>query len=348
MASWLEAFTPRDAFLLCAQERGGLVGLAALQQVSERWHGGRVRAIQSLTNVESYRFEFLAADGRFDIARHLWRTLCRAGNADVIRLDHVPESSPTLAAGLDVAREHGWRTVVEDTFVTPLRALSTSRAWDHGLRSSFKYRLRNRLKRLAARGDVEFEMVSSAQGVTAVLPKFYQLEASGWKGAQGTAIVQQPSVKRLYDELTIRACGDVRIALLTVAGTPIAAQVLRVCGRTLFMLKIAYDEAYGLFVPGQLLTARVVQYGIQQGMEALDFLADNAPWKEIWATGFVPHRRMLLFAPTFAGQYAYWARYGIREQARRVPGITRLVHWLRRDTRSEASDDSHQAPEHED
>lgn len=339
MASWLEAFTPPDALLLCARERGALVGLAALQHLTERWHGGgRVRVVQSLTNVESYRFEFLAADGRLDIVRHLWRTLCRAGNADVIRLDHVPDSSPTLAAGLDVARELGWRTVLEDTFVTPLRALSKSQSWDHGLRSSFKYRMRNRLKRLAVRGEVAFDILSSAPDVGAALPKFYQLEASGWKGAQGTAIVQQPTVKRLYDEIVARACGDVRIALLTVAGTPIAAQVLRVCGRTLFMLKIAYDEAHGLFVPGQLLTARVVQYGIQHGMEALDFLADNAPWKEAWATGFVRHRRMLLFAPTLTGQYAYWAGYGIRDHVKRVPGFTRLVHWLRRDTRHDAPD----------
>jgi CelD/BcsL family acetyltransferase involved in cellulose biosynthesis len=348
MASWLEAFTPPDAFLLCAHERGGLVGLAALQRLSERWHGGRITVIQSLTNVESYRFEFLAADGRLDIARHLWRTLCRAGTADVIRLDHVPDSSPTLAAGLDVAREHGWRTVIEDTFATPLRALSSSRAWDQGLRSSFKYRLRNRLKRLAVKGDVGFEMVSSSQGVSAALPKFYQLEASGWKGVQGTAVVQQPAVKRLYDEIAVRACGDVRLALLTVAGTPIAAQVLRLCGRTLFMLKIAYDEAYGLFAPGQLLTARVVQYGIQQGIEGLDFLADNAPWKEVWATGFVRHRRLLLFAPTLAGHYAYWTGYGIRDHARRVPGFTQVVRWMRRTTRSEAPDDSHQSPEPDD
>lgn len=339
MASWLEAFTPPDAFLLSTQERGVLVGLAAVQRLTEHWHGVRVRVVQSLTNVESYRFEFLAADGRLDLARHLWRTLCHAGNADVIRLDHVPEGSPTLAAGLDVAREQGWRAVLEETFVTPVRALSTSQAWDHGLRSSFKYKLRNRLKRLALKGEVAFDMASTAQDVSNALPKFYQLEASGWKGAQGTAVVQQPSVKRLYDEL-VRACGDVRIALLNVAGTPIAAQVYRASGRTLFMFKTAYDEAYGLYVPGHLVTARVVQYGIQHGMTALDFLADNAPWKEIWATDFIRHHRMLLFAPTLAGRSAYWSGYGIRDQVKRVPGFTQLVHWLRRDTRTNAHGDA--------
>jgi CelD/BcsL family acetyltransferase involved in cellulose biosynthesis len=345
MASWLEAFAPPDAFLLCAQERGSLVGLAALQQLTERYHGRRVRIVQSLTNVESYRFEFLAANGRLDIARHLWRTLCRAGCADVIRLDHVPESSPTIAAGLDVAREQGWRPVLEDTFVTPVRATLNSQPWDYGLRSSFKYRLRNRMKRLAVLGEVAFDMASSARDVSAALSAFYELEAKGWKGARGTAVVQQSTVKRLYDEIVVRACGDVRIAVLTLAGTPIAAQVLRVCGRTMFMLKIAYDEAYGLFVPGQLLTVRVVQHGIEHGMDALDFLADNAPWKEVWATGFLRHRRMLIFAPTLAGRYAYWASRGLRDQVKHVPGFTRLVHWLRRNAGRDATDDATESTE---
>ena len=345
MTSWLEAFAPHDPFLVTAHERGTLVGLAALQRLTEQWQFKRVSVVQSLTNVESYRFEFLAEDGRLDIARDLWRTLCRGANADVIRLDHVPERSPTLAAGLDVARELGWRAILEETFLTPVRALSRSQAWDHGLRSSFKYRLRNRLKRLAAKGDVAFDIASTQPEIHAALPKFYQLEASGWKGAQGTAVVQQPNVKRLYDEIIRRSCGDVRIALLEVSGTPIAAQVYLASARTMFLLKTAYDEAYGLFVPGQLITARVVQYGIEQGMNALDFMADNERWKANWATEFIRHQRMLLFAPTLAGQYAYWAGYGIRDQLKRVPGFTRLVHWLRRKDVKDAADPAPESPE---
>jgi CelD/BcsL family acetyltransferase involved in cellulose biosynthesis len=333
MTSWLEAFAPPDAFLLSAHECGSLVGLAALQHLTERWRGRRVSVVQSLTNVESYRFEFLAAEGRLDVARHLWRSLCGTAGADVIRLDHVPEDSPTIAAGLDVAREQGWRPVLEDTFTTPVRALSPSQAWDQGLRSSFKYRLRNRLKRLAVKGEVVFDMACSAREVSAALPAFHRLEASGWKGALGTSVVQQPAVKRLYDELVSRP-SDVRVAVLTAGGTPIAAQVLRVCDRRMFMLKIAYDEASGLFVPGQQLTGRVIQYGIQHGMDALDFLADRAPWKDIWATGVIRHQRILLFAPTLAGRYAYWAGYGIRERVKRVPGFSRAVRWLRKQTDS--------------
>jgi hypothetical protein len=38
---------------------------------------------------------------------------------------------------------------------------------------------------------------------------------------------------------------------------------------------------------------------------------------------------MLLFAPTMAGRYAYWALYGIPDQIKKVPGAVRMVRWMR-------------------
>jgi CelD/BcsL family acetyltransferase involved in cellulose biosynthesis len=330
MSSWLEGFARPTAFLLCAREHGLLVGVAALQHVIERWRGAKIRVVQSLTNIESYRYEFLAAEGRPDVARHLWRALCSAGQADVIRLDHVPARSPTLAAGLDLAREHGWRrVVVEETFLTPRRALSTADAWDLGLTSKFKSNLRNREHRLSARGDVGFDVVTADGDLPRALEVFCRLEASGWKGQLGTAVDQRDDVRRFYGELIARARDDVWIPLLTVSGTPIAAQLLRVCGGIIFMLKTAYDQAYAQYAPGHLLTARLVQCGIERGMKVLDFLADNAAWKADWATGFLPHRSVSLFAPTLAGRYAYWTRYGVPEQVKRVPGAAPFVRWIR-------------------
>jgi CelD/BcsL family acetyltransferase involved in cellulose biosynthesis len=328
LLSWLEAFDPPEAFLLCAHEGGDLVGMAALQRITEKWRGCPLRVVQSLTNIESYRFDFLLSHSRVDIAEHLWATLCRDRRHDVIRLDHVPEGSPALTAGLSVARGQGWRVVLEETFVTPQRALE-SEARDGGLKPKFKANLRNRERHLAARGNVAFHVATAVTGWQEELEAFYQLEASGWKGVRGTAIVQQPRVKRLYQKMIALAPEQIRIPILTVSGQPVAAQVIRTWGRTMYMLKTAYDDAYADCAPGHLLTSRVLEYGIEHGMQALDFLADNARWKSDWGTRFLRHHRVLLFAPTMAGRYAYWVHCGLRNQAKRVPGVTRLIHWLR-------------------
>jgi CelD/BcsL family acetyltransferase involved in cellulose biosynthesis len=326
IASWLAAFDSYDAFFLCAYEDGRFAGLAPLKRLNETWHGCPLRIVHSLSNVETYRFDFLT-EGRADVVEQLWRALCTSGLADVIRIEHVPEGSPTLAAGLSVARQQGWRGVLEPSFHTPWRALSPS--WDHRLSSKFKSNLRNRERRLARRGYVTFEIASGARGASSAIEAFYRLESSGWKGEQRTAVAHQPRVKQLYEGLIAGAGDDLLIPVLSVRNTPVAAQVLRVRGRILFMLKTAYDEQYSDCAPGHLITARIVQYGVEHGMDALDFLADNAPWKAEWATGFVRHHRMLLFAPTMAGRYAYWARYGIPDRIKKVPGAVRMVRWMR-------------------
>src|SRR6185436_14205483 len=61
VSAWIDAFRPREALLLGARSGDRLVGLAALQRLTESWAGQRIRVVQSLTNVECTRYDFLSA-----------------------------------------------------------------------------------------------------------------------------------------------------------------------------------------------------------------------------------------------------------------------------------------------
>src|SRR5439155_24529693 len=143
----------------------------------------------------------------------------------------------------------------------------------------FKSNLRNRERRLQKLGEVTFEVTRRSAEQSRALEIFYTLEASGWKGEQGTAIAGRPDAKTFYDLLVQRASREMWIPILSVSGRPAAAQLIRVHGRTMFMLKTAYDPDFSPFAPGQLLTARLIRYGIENGMDVLDFLASNMLWK---------------------------------------------------------------------
>jgi len=329
--SWLEAFAPAEPVLLATRDTGRLVGLAMLQRMVESLHGRPVRVLQSLTNEESFRFDFLSPEGRGDILEQMWRVLCDTPRWDVIRLQHVPEGSPTLSAAVTVARERGWRALVRETFLTPWRPLSPKVPWDEGLTRKFKSNLRRRERRLGELGAVRCDVARGGRTLQQALESFYELEARGWKGHSGSAVAQRPRVKRFYDRLVEHAAADggVWIPTLALSDTPIAAQVLRVSGRTMFGLKTAYDEAYARYGPGQVLTSRVIRYGLDHGMEALDLMAGNATYKADWASRFRPHYELLLFAPSLAGRCTYWVRYGVREQVKKLPGAGRVARWLR-------------------
>ncbi len=327
MLSWTEAFAPQEPVLLCARDGRRLVGLAALQRLTESWGGRRITTLQSRTNAESFRFAFLSWKGRVDIQEQLWRALCHCGRSDVIRIEHVPEGSPTLTAARTVAGELGWSCLVRPTYQTPWRPLSPTTQWDDGLTRRFKRNLRRAERRLGELGEVRFEVVTTGTRLKQALDVFYRLEASGWKGRNGTAVVQCSQVKRFYDGLVDRA--EVWIPILTVCGAPVAAYVLRVSGHNLFALKTGYDQTYSKYAPGLLLTSRVIRYGLEHGMEMLDLMADRSRWKADWAPEVRPHYEVLLFAPTRTGRYAFWVRYGVRQQAKRLLGAVRLSRWLR-------------------
>src|SRR6266566_2439134 len=188
MLSWTEAFAPQEPVLVCARDGRRLVGLAALQRVVESWGGRRVAVLQSRTNAESFRFAFLSWRGRVDIQEQLWRALCQSGDCDVIRIEHVPEGSPTLTAALTVAEELGWRSLIQPTFLTPWRPLSPTVPWDDGLTRRFRRNLRRAERRLGELGEVRFEVVTTGTRLKQALDVFYRLEASGWKGQGGPAV----------------------------------------------------------------------------------------------------------------------------------------------------------------
>jgi CelD/BcsL family acetyltransferase involved in cellulose biosynthesis len=323
VAAWTHAYGPEEPLVVCAWENGRLVGIGALSEAPRR-------TIQSLTNLESSRYEFLAADGRADVQERLVRALCEAGRWDVVSLDRLPEGSPTLHAALRVAGALDWRHVVDLALTSPWRALPRHpMPWDVDLKRKFKSNLRNRERRLEALGDVTFTVVRAAAAQREALETFYRLEASGWKGESGTAIVRDASTKTFYDDLHRRTTDDTWIPMLSVAGRPVAAQWIRVHERTLFLLKTAYDPEFAPYAPGQLLTARVMRYGIDQGMEVLDFLGDDMTWKDDWQPQLRPHHRLLLFSTSRRGRLAYWTGHGLREQAKRIPGAAAAVRWLR-------------------
>src|SRR5207253_5860496 len=139
---------------------------------------------------------------------------------------------------------------------------------------------RRAARRLGELGEVRFEVVTTGTQLKRALDVFYRLEASGWKGRSGSAVMQRSQVKRFYDHLVDRA--EVWIPILTVCGDPVAAYVLRISGHNIFALKTGYDQTYSKYAPGLLLTSRVIRYGLEHGMEMLDFTASQPPWTPDW------------------------------------------------------------------
>jgi hypothetical protein len=185
-----------------------------------------------------------------------------------------------------VERLHPW-DVCTDT-VDPMRLVDCRNPYaqlEAGFTRNFRHQMKAVRKRLAELPDLQVKVARGAGPLAAELPRFLDLEASGWKGRGGTSIrhvrgqagfhawlVAALDHREDFCEIAALCAGDRRIA---------SAFIIRT-GDTAIVLHIAYDETYRKFSPGNALIARVLErYCADPGVERANFVSD-APWMHGW------------------------------------------------------------------
>jgi hypothetical protein len=91
--------------------------------------------------------------------------------------------------------------------------------------------------------------------VSAALEDFFALEASGWKGAAGTAAAQTPAIRQFMETAVagLAVQRQAGVARLVHAGRTIAADIVLRAREGAWIWKVAYDEAFAQASPGVLL-----------------------------------------------------------------------------------------------
>lgn len=158
--------------------------------------------------------------------------------------------------------------------------------------------MRRQRRRLQEFGPVTFDAVTSPGGTAAALQDFLVLEASGWKGVAGTAIVDEPSIKTFVQAAvaSLAAEGHARIDRMLLDGRPIAATVTLQNGSTAWCWKIAYHEDMARFSPGvQLISELTEKLIADQRVARTDSCAtaDHPMINHIWRERLVLSDRLI-------------------------------------------------------
>jgi CelD/BcsL family acetyltransferase involved in cellulose biosynthesis len=128
-------------------------------------------------------------------------------------------------------------------------------------------------RRLEEQGEVRSEWSAS----DAAIEDFLRLEASGWKGDRGTALVADRNRAAFAREMLSSFAADnrLRIARLMLDGRPIAAGAVLVSGPRAYYWKTAFDPAYAQYSPGVLLTLAMSRdLEADPGLTLVDSCAD--------------------------------------------------------------------------
>ena len=122
--------------------------------------------------------------------------------------------------------------------------------------------LRRQRHRLAEHGEVHFDVARAPADVAAALEVFLALEASGWKGKRGTAMIQREGdaafVRRAAVALAERR--QCEIVSLRAGDTPVAAAIVLRNQSRAFYFKLGVDERFAKFSPGVQLTLDLTRH----------------------------------------------------------------------------------------
>ncbi|MEH2478807.1 CelD/BcsL family acetyltransferase involved in cellulose biosynthesis [Nitrobacteraceae bacterium AZCC 2146] len=189
----------------------------------------------------------------------------RSAGARALLLREVSLDGATMKAITEVLREAGTAPcVLQSHGRACLDATRDVEELLHDALGSKKLkelrRLRNRLTE--QHGAVTFHVARTPDDVASALESFLTLEASGWKGKRGTALLQDPGDAAFVRRATVALAerGQCEIVTLRTGDARVAAAiVLRHLDRA-FYFKLGIDERFGKFSPGVQLTLDLTRH----------------------------------------------------------------------------------------
>lgn len=301
IALWRATFDPRGAApdLVIARRAGRLAG--ALPVIRE---GGRVRP---LGNFETPAGGIVADDAA--AATAVARAVLGA-DARRVDLERLPADGETRRAIERAAAAAGHRVIRRTTMRSPV--VDTHEGWQ-AYWSSRSRNLRHNVERCGRRGRELGELTADLRRDVAeadldrLLDEGFAVEGSGWKTAQGTAILTDPRARRYYTELARWAGreGWLRLSFIRIDGRAIAFSLGVESFGTHHALKMGYDVAWARVSPGMLLLEALIRRSFDEGLARFDFAGHDEQYKLAWATGTDDQVSLSVFRATPAGQVAH-------------------------------------------
>ena len=181
---------------------------------------------------------------------------------------------------------------------------------------------KRQLRRLEELGKVTWEQSDSSSDFEQLTDEFLKLEASGWKGKEGTALASTPATKAFYEEMIRESAkaGKAKFLSLKLDGCPIAMLSDLHSEDFSYCYKTAYNEEFSSFSPGLQAEFKNIEYLHRDGIELGDSCTSTSTSSvnRIWGDKLAFQNLVLSLSPGLA-----------RTAVRALPVIQSTVHRLR-------------------
>ena len=309
--AWWEAFGGACDLSVCAVWRGDrLAAIAPLRRSAI--------SLKGLANEHSPLFRPLAVDQA--ALRRVVEAILARGE---LELFGIPSDEPALAALVGEARRRGVRHIVEAAHVSPIvETAGNVDAWRAASKPRWGAPLERFRRKMARDHDCRTTLVEAPEELDATLARGFAVEASGWKGREGTAILSVPETGLFYRAVAhaFARRGGLRVSSIELDGELVAFDLTILHNNRLHLLKTGFDERFRRLAPGLVMRLSIIERCFELGVDAHELLGDDSEWKRKFSTAERGHVTFRAFAPNLTGA----GRYGYRTVAR--PLLRRAYH----------------------
>lgn len=308
-SSWWHAFGGGASLATCAVwRRSELVAMLPMT--------ARGDSLRAAANLHTPLFQLPARD---EAARRA-AVGAAVGAAGTLEVQGLPAGA-TLRALRACARSERRLSVVEPWLISPIVEL------DGDLDSYRSSTHPKWLRRIASYGrkierdhQAQVSLVESASDPEHELGRCFELEAAGWKGRHGTAILSAGDTARFYGSLGRRYAelGTLRISQINLDGRLVAFDIGLVHANRLWLLKTGYDEAFRALSPGSVLRLWVIERCFELGLDGVELLGGAEPWKLRFATGEREHWTFRCYRTAAVPLARYVYRRALRPATKRL------------------------------
>jgi CelD/BcsL family acetyltransferase involved in cellulose biosynthesis len=221
-------------------------------------------------------------------------------------LSRVRSESPEV---LMLQRMNKKRSIIVLTNSTGSPFLPIATTWtefEANMSSRQRYDLKRAQKRAESLGEVQFEILSpNPEILDCYLEEIVHVEAAGWKGREGTALLFDQRLKYffyLYSN-AISRLGPLRICFLRINSRAAAILLAVQHFNRFWALKVGYDETFSRCSPGVLLINETIRHAYMNGLEAYEFLGSDAPWIHMWTKQEHPYVTARIYPFSMSGQF---------------------------------------------
>lgn len=265
--------------LLGRDQAGRLRGVAPCF-VSENPAGARVLLFLGSVEVSDY-LDFLAAPE--DLPAFL-QAVCDywdgpdAPPVQAIDLFNVLEDSPTLPLLQAQAAARGWNLALERLQPAPQVLLPAT--WEDylaGLKKKQRHEIRRKLRRIQEGNQVRWYIVSEEAALDGAIEDFLRLMAyDPAKEAFLTSAVRTQMRAAIH---TAFRAGWLQLAFLEVNGEQAAAYLNFDYDNRIWVYNSGLNSAFRALSPGWVLLAYLIQWAIEHGRRAYDFMRGDEDYK---------------------------------------------------------------------